>query len=533
MRYLRLAFASVVTASFLAACGGGAPSVPGGSTLSQAASVPLRSKLPKFLRLAHTPPRPPAKRHQITSAMRARARAGGWEPLSAAPPAFSNGAGTELLLTDGSVLVQDYCTPNWFRLTPDQTGSYVNGTWSEIASMPSDYGPLYFASAVLPDGKVMVNGGEYNISCSPILETSLGAIYDPVANKWTAVAPPSGWSEIGDGQSVVLPDGTYMLGNCCQSVQAVLNETSMSWTQVGNGKSDPNSEEGWTLLKNGKVLATDVFGEPNSELYNPSTSGWSSAGTVPVNLTQEDEIGPQTMMPNNVVFVSGADQNTALYDATKGKWTQGPTFPTLNGRQLDIADGPSSVLTDGTVLLATSADVYSSPVQMLLFNGKKFQMMPNFPDAPNDSSYFVRLIMLPTGQVLETDGSTDIEVYSANRKTVKGIAPDIKSVPATLVTNSTYTISGKRFNGSTQNNFYGDDDQQATNYPLVRITSATSGKVFYARTHGHSYMGIGSNKPVSTMFDVPANVPAGAATVQVVTNGIASRAVNVTIDTSR
>ncbi len=28
--------------------------------------------------------------------------------------------------------------------------------------MPSNYVPLYFASAVLPDGKLIVNGGEYN-----------------------------------------------------------------------------------------------------------------------------------------------------------------------------------------------------------------------------------------------------------------------------------------------------------------------------------------------------------------------------------
>ena len=28
--------------------------------------------------------------------------------------------------------------------------------------MASDYGPLFFASAVLPDGRVVVEGGEYN-----------------------------------------------------------------------------------------------------------------------------------------------------------------------------------------------------------------------------------------------------------------------------------------------------------------------------------------------------------------------------------
>jgi hypothetical protein len=38
-------------------------------------------------------------------------------------------------------------------------------TWSQIASLPSGYIPSFFASAVLPDGRVIVEGGEYNDNC--------------------------------------------------------------------------------------------------------------------------------------------------------------------------------------------------------------------------------------------------------------------------------------------------------------------------------------------------------------------------------
>jgi len=41
----------------------------------------------------------------------------------------------------------------WYTLTPDNTGSYINGTWTQVASLPSGYSPLFFSSAVLPDGK--------------------------------------------------------------------------------------------------------------------------------------------------------------------------------------------------------------------------------------------------------------------------------------------------------------------------------------------------------------------------------------------
>ena len=158
----------------------------------------------------------------------------------------------------------------------------------------------------------------------------------------------SGWSQIGDAQSAVLENGTYMLGNCCSNDQALLDETSMTWTQIGTGKHDANSEEGWTLLRNGDVLDGGRFGEPNSEVYVPSSNMWQTAGTIPVDLSDSSlEIGPQTLRPNNTVFVAGATGLTAIYNAKTHTWTQGPTFPIISGQQIDTADAPSSLLTDG------------------------------------------------------------------------------------------------------------------------------------------------------------------------------------------
>ena len=87
-----------------------------------------------------------------------------WTPLTHQP---TFGAGTALLLTDGTVMVQDaaFTNPNhWWRLKPDSSGSYVNGTWTQLASLPSGYDPLYYASAVLPDGRLVIVGGEYNLA---------------------------------------------------------------------------------------------------------------------------------------------------------------------------------------------------------------------------------------------------------------------------------------------------------------------------------------------------------------------------------
>ncbi len=473
----------------------------------------------------HTPARPPAPRVRITNADRINAMAAGWQRVTAAAPFGANGGGTALLMTDGTVMIQDN-EAGWYSLAPDNTGNYVNGTWTTKASLPNHYGPLYFASAVLADGKLIVNGGEYNFFRDA--ETNQGAIYDPLTNVWTPVQPPQGWASVGDAQSVVLPNGTYTIGNCCTNLQAEYNESSSTWTQIGKGKADENSEEGWTLLPGGNVLDANVFDAPNTELFDPAKAVWSAAGHTPVNLTAAYEIGPQVLRPDGSVLVVGATGATAIYSAA-GKWTAGPNLPVIDGKQVDIADGPATLLTNGNVLMAASAGIYASPSYFFIFNGKTLTQIPGPPNAPNNSSYNYRLLMLPTGQVLETDGSDDVEIYTPKTHPKVSYAPVIGSVPTTLVHAKTYKISGKYFNGVSQANAYGDDAQAATNYPLVAITNAATGHVFFARTHDHSSMAVRSTATVSTNFDVPANIETGPSTLVVVTNGIQSSPVSVTI----
>ena len=177
-----------------------------------------------------------------------------------------DGAGVGFLLTDGTALFQGNSNSDWWKLTPDVTGSYVNGTWSKQASLPAGYSPYAFASAVLADGRVVIAGGEYNQGSFAF--TNLCAIYDPVANTWTEFPAPTGWGWIGDSPSSVLPNGDFLLGMKFTKAMAALDPTTLTWRPYRHaGKQDFNAEEGWTLLPNGTVLTYDVKNSPESEIY--------------------------------------------------------------------------------------------------------------------------------------------------------------------------------------------------------------------------------------------------------------------------
>jgi hypothetical protein len=456
-----------------------------------------------------------------------------WQNLKHPPTFFSD---TSVLLTDGTVIVHEYCTPNWHRLTPDQTGSYVNGTWSQINSMPSDYAPLYFASQVLPDGRVLVEGGEYNGAGCPGAETPLGAIYDPVKNKWTNVNPPSGWSEIGDSPAIILPTETLMLGQNFSQAMAFFNAKTLGWTVKGSGKSDSFSEEGMELLPNGKVLLVDTQNTDNSEIFDPKTLKWSSAGSTHVDLSEnaQGETGPALLRPDGTVFAMGANGDgaghTAIFNTKTAKWAAGPDFPGGN----DMADAPAAVLPDGNILCETSPLIFQIPLTFYEFDGKAFHTVPSVHKVGNPAtSYQGRFLVLPTGQILYTlaDGATmDAEIYTAKGTFQKAWAPTITTAPTSVTRGSTYKISGTQFNGLTHGAAYGDDAQMNSSYPLVRITNNATKHVFYARTHDHSTMGVATGKKiVSTNFDVPSGMETGASSLVVVANGIPSTAVAVTV----
>ncbi|MDH7973954.1 hypothetical protein QH494_17335 [Sphingomonas sp. AR_OL41] len=480
-----------------------------------------------------------------------------------------------LLLTDGSVMVQanpagapGASAGDFYRLTPDANGSYAAGSWTHLAPPPAGYAPYASAEAVLADGRVLFVGGEYNqdnYSFGPTSLTNMSAVFDPVANSWTMIAPPPGQDYIGDVPSSILPDGRFIFGSKLSKAMWSLDPATLAWSAIpATGKSDNFSEEGFTLLPGGNVLVVDMVNTPQSEHFVPATNGWIADGPTPVSLTSPTpgpaslgygpaplqtvggvsygpapagvyfppgEIGPALLRPDGSVFATGSAApghiaHTAIYRpgataAVAGSWLAGPDFPAGE----DAGDSSAALLPNGNVLVAgVTGALYE-------FDGTTLRKTANGPANPG-SGVPTFLLPLPSGQVLVLTPTLNVmaRLYNPFGGPLAGWLPTIASVPTSLTRGQSYSLTGTQLNGLSEAAAYGDELSAATNYPLVRLTNNASGHVVYARTHHHSMMGVATGATlVTTHFDVPAGAETGATTLVVVANGLASAPVAVTV----
>ena len=97
-------------------------------------------------------------------------------------------------------------------------------TWTArtylAASLPPVYVPYATSGGVLPDGRVLLIGGEYTMTKAVtngeynlvFVLTNKMAVYDPVKDTWTMVAPPAGWDSSATRRGRSLRTGICCLG---------------------------------------------------------------------------------------------------------------------------------------------------------------------------------------------------------------------------------------------------------------------------------------------------------------------------------
>ena len=385
---------------------------------------------------------------------------GTWQTLSNAIP-DPGGAQTLILLSDGSVMVQggrNEATNRWYRLTPDSSGSYANGTWTQLASM--DLERLFFPATMLKSGKVFALGGEYSgPNTDPNVLTNTGEIYDPVTDTWSSAANfPQ--TKFGDDPIETLPDGRILAGYILGPDTEIYDPVSNSWSQAGPKlRNDGSDEETWLQLPDGSILSYDIFSSINdgvghAQRFVPSQNAWVDAGTLPDLLSTPDvgyELGPAFMLPDGRAFFFGANGKTAYYTPSTNTWAAGPDVP----NSMTLADAPGAMMPNGHILFAASpigtldaTGIYTFPSPTKFFEYDPVaetytDVTPSGLDVDTNAFLFT-MLALPSGQIMVTSESSVIGIYTPSGSPDDSWRPTISSVTSD---GNTFTLSGTQLNG--------------------------------------------------------------------------------------
>jgi N-acetylneuraminic acid mutarotase len=304
----------------------------------------------------------------------------------------------------------------------------------------------------LADGRVLVPGGAASSGFEPTSE-----LYDPLTGTWaTGSARPGPMVEERlSATAVLLTDGRVLIaggndaGTVIKSVE-LYDPATNTWA-TGAGKPPPmataREEATATLLPNGKVLVAGGYStsmapvtvEKSSELYDPATNSWSSAG----DMVESRASDTATLLPSGKVLVAGgyagsfARKSDELYDPSTNTWATGAAKPP--DMSVVRSDPAATVLADGRVLIAggfqgagdtASVDIYDPASNSFVSGAGK---PPDLP-TPSDSD---TASVLRNGKVLLSGGQNSPATYlydpAANSWTT-GPNMSVKRIGASIAT---------------------------------------------------------------------------------------------------
>jgi hypothetical protein len=213
-------------------------------------------------------------------------------------------------LPDGKVLVSG----GWHRSALNAVEVYdpASGTWSTAAPMISvRWG--HTATRLL-NGKVLVTGGCTNGYGTANLRAA--EVYDPGSGTWSTSAPMASarWAHT----ATLLPNGKVLVtgGNNGSSDLAsaeVYDPASGTWSTAAP-MAAPHPAHRATLLLSGKVLVSGSGSDPtppSAEVYDPAANTWSAAAPM----TTPRAHHTATRLPNGQVLVTGGFNGSHLAGA--------------------------------------------------------------------------------------------------------------------------------------------------------------------------------------------------------------------------
>ena len=467
--------------------------------------------------------------------MSAKATAGGPAVVQfVGEPTSCFGDDPSILVPGGKILAGNLLGPETYLYSISDNAFAPSGT--KVYNDSSDEEGW----AVLANGQIL----NYDLFQSIATNTGYAEKYTPATGLWTGISPADGTArgtlpllsdpEVGYelGPIIRLLDGRVLVIGANQHT-ALYAPSSNTWAPgpdmradlTGPGGTIPNALFGADdaaagILPNGHVFLTADAG-PNPISLRARTRAGSASVSLPTTAglqstwsVAEADGKNKTIPPGAVIY--SVDSPTSI---TLGTFNSSGNLVTINAQR-----------TQGNIGLVLGG-VFSSPTQLFDFDPNAGTMTPIPGPAgsilSSEPAYPTRMLVLPTGQLLLSDSSNQLYVYTADGSAPASLRPAISHVHYTG--DGVFILTGTRLNGQSAGASYGDDDQMNENYPIVRLQDPATGNVYYCRSTNWSSVSVGGNQPETVDFTLPSAVTAGSYELTVVGAGIASQAVPIRI----
>ena len=261
----------------------------------------------------------------------------------------------------------------------------ASATWASVATM--NVARSSHTATLLADGRVLVTGGSTVASASAqgYVNNASAEIYDPVANTWTATPPMS--AARSHHTATLLPDGKVLVVGgenqlyLVEPSAEIYDPVANAWTATRAAPISPRSQHTATLLPSGLVLIAGGFDIEqglltplaSAELYDPVlhtststvggvtttvTTGMDFTATAPMASAHYGQSATR-LADGHVVVVGGNTTQTETYDPVAATWTsQGATAATHTGHGAVLLPDGRLLVVGGTQFAQPTAELF-------------------------------------------------------------------------------------------------------------------------------------------------------------------------------
>jgi hypothetical protein len=322
-------------------------------------------------------------------------------------------------LPDGRVLATSGATASGALTPAAEIYDPGTGHWTQ-AGMLNDPRVAFGQPSVLPDGDVLVAGG----TNASVVDYATAELYNPAAGRWTLTGSLNTARrydvqvELADGE-VLVATGSHGPPTCTRYLSSaeLYNPATGRWTYTGSTLV-PRESATAIRLADGRVLLAGGYNGGGSactdtdpvdtEIYDPATGQWSSAGNLPHGWLG----GTMVLLPDHRVLMvdgwqhgSGNFAEAVIFNPATGQWSEAarPVLPR--------SGAAATLLPDGDVLVSqggqSRSEIYAPATNT-------WSLTATAPGENNGGQTF----LLPDGKVLLAGGdastgpSTTTELYT-------------------------------------------------------------------------------------------------------------------------